>query len=61
MNLKQILLVPDQHDSLARIAKQEGTGISEIVRIAELPVAAFGRAQDTSYEEEHDNNAERSD
>ena len=32
MNLKQILLIPDQHDSLARIAKREGTSISEIVR-----------------------------
>jgi hypothetical protein len=46
VNLKQILLILDQHDSLARIAKQEGTGISEIVRTAELPVVAFGGAQD---------------
>ena len=34
MHRAQILIDPEQHQALAEIARQEGTSISEIVRIA---------------------------
>jgi hypothetical protein len=39
MHRAQILIDPEQHQSLVEIAQQEGTSISEIVRHCSAPLA----------------------